>query len=175
MTLIERIVLESIQSGSKSVAKIIVNTDLTQNIVDKSVQNLLQKSLVHYEDGSLVVNKKGFSKFAISYDYQMEKRYEVRNIVDSCIKHYFDEKMGIRNTNENLEHKTKLSLKKVWMTEEEEKIYNSLIFNLNHFLSKLGESKSKKPRFIKNKKIIYFGSCDYNHIIDEQFKIPASF
>ncbi len=173
MTLIERVILESIQLGARSIPAIAVSTDINKKVVANAVSELLDKGLINHLNGKLELNKLEIYNLSKNYNFQKQKRNEVRNLIDSCIKNYFFQESSIKLVDED-NKKSNLSLKKVWMSEKDEKIFNGMIYNLNSFLDEISKKSSKDLRLIKNKKVIFFGNCNYNQIIEEQYKIPAS-
>lgn len=174
MTFIERIILESIQNKSKTIPAIVVNTDLDSGLVQNAIESLILKGLIKGEGGKYEINQDVFLTLAQSFSYQSDKKYEIRDLIDSCIQNYFNEKMSLRDSDKDLSQNSKLLLKKVWLDEKEEKVYNSLIYNLRSFLENVSNDHPLHPKLVKNKKIVFFGSCPYKNIINDQFKIPAS-
>ena len=148
LTILERMVLETLQVRGKTLTEISKNTSVESALLNQITQSLLCKGLIKIEDKIYTVNKVLNQTIRNELNDSVSLMSEVNEIINSCL----------RNAIQN-ESKTSFKLKKVNMTEREEKIYTGLVYNLESFLSSLNKTEN-----VKEQKIVFWGEGNYEDI-----------
>ena len=148
LTILERMVLECVSKSSKNLTDIEEKTGIQKVMLLKVIQSLLSKSLISLNNHLYQLNQKQNDLITRELNDSTALLCEVNEIISSCIKRKLEE------TDAN-----SFKLKKVNMSEREEKIYNGLLYNLESFLGSLDKSDK-----IREQKIIFWGEGNYEVI-----------
>jgi hypothetical protein len=148
LTILERMVLETLQLRGKKLSEISENTSVEKNLLNQIIQSLLCKGLIKVEDKKYFVNTILKQEIKNELSDSVSLMSEVNEIINSCLR------KAIQN-----ESKTSFKLKKVNMSEREEKIYKGLVYNMESFLSSLNKTEN-----IKDQKIVFWGEGNYEDI-----------
>ena len=151
MNMVERIILESLGTNPKSLPELVEDTGLGQRILINTLRSLLKSKMVYEYDKCFRLNMKMLAKF------NTDKRDEVKELMDGIVDQYFDRQGPT------------ISLKKVWMSEQDEKIFKTLLAGMDRFLSEL-KHYNKTPRPLCEKKIFYWGMSPYKKALDGQLR-----
>ena len=123
ITLPERMLLECLTAGNKSLTKIREECHLSQQTSLNIIQSLITKNLVVGINKEYSINKYLNQDIRSELHSQSDLLIEIGGIVSSCV----------RDSIQDPERKS-FKLKKVFMNERENKIYNGLVYNLEAFL-----------------------------------------
>ena len=126
LVLLERVVLEGLYHGKKSIESLSRESLINKKILEKIVQRFLKEDILSQKERVLKI------------EYEKEKKafLEMKKIenIKNEIKELFDYFINI-----NLVRKESLSfgLKKVWLSKEEKNILEHHIYQINELLKKL--------------------------------------
>lgn len=153
ITLPERMLLECLSAGDKSLLKIKRECQLEHSTALNILQSLLSKNLI-------VIKNKKYSLNSLIDAHMQKELYsnsdllvEVSEIVNSCVRD------TVSKSKEN-----PFKMRKVYMTAREEKIFHGLLYNLETFLDSL-EINTKAN--IADQTIIFWGEQNYGKIIND--------
>ncbi len=149
LNIIERFVIESLQINKQNSKELQRQTNLNLLIIQNTLSNLIAKNLVITEN----------KKYAINPNLNSRIKKELKN------KYHIQAELSqIMNTVFNLSSNEKKTfhLKKFYLSERDEKIFNGLVYNIESFINSL-ETKSKKT---SNNKIFFWGGDNYENIIN---------
>ena len=161
LVLLERVALEALYYGKKSIESLSKESLISKKILEKIVKRFIKED---------VLSK---SESLIGIDYQKEKRAflemtKIENIKNE-IKELFEYFINIfLIKKEDLQ----FGLKKVWLKREEQNILEHHLYQIDELLKKVehrnlvGNSKED----ISMKKVFFWGYCDYRDLIREALK-----
>ena len=105
--MIERIVIEGLGEKPQTLAELRQDTSLEKNVLLNALRSLIQAKMVERCQHQFYVNHKSLAE--ITADKQNDMRDEVKELIETTVEQYFNQQGGT------------LSLKKVWMTRQDEK------------------------------------------------------
>lgn len=148
LTILERMILESIQVKPSNISELSQLTSIDRIIVQKITNDLLARNILVHIDNALTINK----HMSLTIKKELEDKQgllcEINEVINSCIRERVDH-----------ECESSFKMKKVNMNEREFKIYKGLLYNLESFITSL-----KKDENIKDQKIIFWGEGKYEDI-----------
>ncbi len=154
MNLITRMALESLSQKPKGLIELSNDLGLSHRTVLNLTEVLKELNFIRYENEYFHLIKKKDNSQKVS-----EICCEVKDLMSSLIEEMYGSK----------EEAVKLSLKKVWLTDSEEKILNSFFKQAESFLADI--LKEKRTGLTKNKRIIYWGSGSYEGALKGQMSL----
>lgn len=140
-TLIDRVVLESLNKGPKTLTCLQEDTLLPINICNRVLESLLTKNFITIQQNQYEINKNLSNDIVSEFNNSDQHQLEVRALITECL-HMKD----IRS-----------SYYKVNMKKEEKIILNTLFYNLESFLKNLKKNKGAT----KDETFIYWGEANY--------------
>ncbi|MCY4643356.1 MAG: hypothetical protein OXB88_01950 [Bacteriovoracales bacterium] len=152
MTIVERIILESLGKGAKSMPRLSKDTGLDTQILINALRSLLKSGLLIDCQTQFQLNT------SLTQKAGLDKRNEVKDLMEGIADRFFDKQDA------------DLSLKKVWMSEEDEKIFKTLLGNIDYFLDDLKKYNSKIDRPLQEKKVFYWGMATYGDALNGQLE-----
>lgn len=148
LTILERMVLETLQYKGKTLSEIEENTTIEKALLTKVINSLVSKNIVLIYNKEYEINQNLSSAIKDELNDKFALMSEIHEIINSCLRKALCES-----------HKSSFKLKKVNMSAREEKIYTGLVYNLESFLTSL-----KKNENIAQQKIIFWGEGNYAEI-----------
>jgi hypothetical protein len=149
ITAIERYLLESIKKGNNSLLEIHLDTELDPSHIKKLVHNLRVKKYCDESEGLFYIaeNKKIPIKLSQRViELGLIIKNNIRNSILSSGTHEFQ-------------------MRKVFLKPSDEKIYQSMLFNLDSFLKHASLKGGKTAK----EKIIFWGDNTYQNIISDLY------
>ncbi len=143
---IERAVLETIQDGARTLSEIAESSSIPTPLVSQVINDLMATEFIIYEEQKFRVNPRISSECKDALQNNTNMTLEMNELVSTLV--------------ENREAGT-LKMRKVYMTTQEEKIFDGLIYNLESFLKSL----SSKSKNLKKKSIVILGETKYENLI----------
>ena len=143
---IEKYILESIQKGNKSLFEIHKDTELEPRQITALLNSLVIKGLLGKDDNG--------SYYQISDKSSIKKKYkmiEIAQIIKNNIKNSFKGQSS------------QFKMRKVYLNSQEEKIFNSMLINLEDFLNGITCKKGQTSK----EKLIFWGENSYQNIIND--------
>lgn len=147
ISIIDRLILESLNQKSKTALELQGCTSLEQDIIETSLKNLSITGYIKNQNGYYALNKTLNPEQLKALKNQINISNEINEIINASM---------VTKNNNNL-----FKLKKVYLTDSEEKILQGMLYNLESFFNNL--STSKQPTH--KQKIIYWGNTNYENLI----------
>ncbi len=163
LLVIERMVLESLSKKNRNLEELANDTGLDHGLLKNILPAFLMNNLVNYQRGIYKLNNDEMRKERIkSYNAKENIKEEVKELFTSMVNKYFREDL------QNRKNKIGVKVKKVWLTPQEEKIFNSYLINLESFIQSIEQQRKLKPQKEKlcEKKVVIWGYSDYSSIAD---------
>lgn len=148
LTIVDRMILESLQAKSQNLFELENATRIGKEILNKSMTSLISQNIIVKKESLYSLNPNINERIKNELNDKINLMCEVNEIINSCIR------KTLSNTNE-----TSFKLKKVNMTEREEKIYKGLLYNLESFINSLNKTSQ-----IADQKVIFWGEGKYENI-----------
>ena len=152
MTIVERMILESLAKGTKSIPKLAEDTGLQTQVLINALRTLLKSGILMDEHTKFRLNPHAIQKMP------RDKRDEVKDLMEGIADQFFEKR------------RASLRLTKVWMTQEDEKIFKVLLGNIDQFLGDLEKYNSKNDFSLQEKKVFYWGMATYKDALEGQLK-----
>ena len=152
MTMIERIILESLGKSPRTLTDLLQDTGLREKILINTLAMLMKSQMVLAQQGEFQLNLPLIAKLS------KDKRYEVKELMGGIVDQYFDNKGST------------ISLKKVWMTKGDEKMFKGMLSNVDHFLNELKICNNRSGRPLWEKNVFYWGLAPYRSALEGQLK-----
>ncbi len=158
MTIVERIIIESLATNKKNFEEIIGDTGLPELIVTNALPEMIMNELLSYKSGQYSLGNMDKIKEANKYVCR-----EVKDIMSNLVDNNF---------NDNSENKI-LKLQKVSMTKTEEKIFFSQLKSLDSFVNQVKSNRKfdNEKTSIKDQKIVFWGQTDYQSLVNQSLNI----
>ena len=153
MTMIERIILESLGKKPRSLTDLLRDTGLREKVLVNTLALMMKSQIVLAQEGRFQLDPTLVAKLS------KDKRHEVKELMGGIVDQYFDNKGST------------ISLKKVWMTKGDEKMFEGMLSNVDHFLNELKVCNSRSGRPLWEKKVFYWGMAPYRNALEGQFKL----
>jgi hypothetical protein len=156
----ERAILESLHRSEKNINLLWQDLQLDPRYLMPLLQYLLIKGYILYEKTIYKLNPINQHLWDPKLIPANEFKSEIKDLLNWAMDDYFSRQ----------ENKSFLKLKKVWMTQGELTIFNSLIKNVEIYVDNLISDRIKYPQKYENellaeKKIIYWGASDYRDVL----------
>ena len=139
LTIIERMILETLQISDKSKKDIILKTSIEDEMLQQVLKSLLAKNLITINDGLYAIAKERNDYITKEINNSLSLLCEVQEIINSCVRQKLE-----------TQSEQSFKLKKVNLNSREEKIYHGLIYNLESFLNSVHKTDD-----IRSQKIIF--------------------
>ena len=157
MTIVERIIIESLDKKPKSLPELLMDTGLTKQILIAALHSLLKSKAVEEQNKKLQLNPQIIPQFVA--DQKHEIKEEIKELMAVAVDQHFDDPS---------DH---ISLQKVWMTKSDEIVFKMHIANMEQFLNGLKEDNAKNERPLWEKKVFYWGITNYKKALDSQLQL----
>lgn len=148
ISLLDRAIIESINTKPQKIHELKDSLGIPQDLLTQSVQELLATGILKTEDSIFYINKQNIENIKTIINSKEQIQIEL---------------LDFFHTFTNGEDLTTLKMKKVHMTDSEEKILKGLLYNVESFIKSLETNKKKKT---KEQKIIFWGETNYENIIN---------
>lgn len=158
LLLVERMILESLQSGPRTSEELVKDTGLKKNLLMSLLSNLFNDYIVVQKGHLFDLNYENKKDWIHRVNSKESVKGEVKELFLSMINQHFEE----------LEYKScGLKMKKIYVSESDEKILHAHFNNLQEFV----ENLEKYPTDMKDvpthsKKVIFWGQSDYGALIE---------
>lgn len=148
-TILERMILESINKSDKTLGQLQDDTGLEASICMNVVYSLLAKNLVLTKNNVYRINTNLCESIIAELRNQKNRAVEVNTLVRECVKASI------------VEGQDTFKFKKVYMTEKEKKLFKAMLYNLESFLAGLDNKGGKT----KEETFIFWGGDNYANAI----------
>ena len=147
-TIVDRMILETLQFGAKEICEIEEKTKITRQMVLAALENLVSKNIVICNNKTYGLNKYQQKEILSIINTPENIISELNEIFRVCVRN------KLQKTSEN-----SFKLRKVSMSAREYKIYQGLKYNLESFLDSLDSNDH-----IAEQTLIFYGEDKYENI-----------
>jgi hypothetical protein len=151
ITTIERYILESVKKGNKTIFDIHLDTDLSPEHIQNLLDSLIEKRVCVIDNHCFEINY-----YEMSVAKTSQKIIEFSLIIKNCIKNSFQ-----------LHKEKEFQMKKVFLNSDDEKVYQTMMYNLESFLNQASSKRGKTAK----EKIIFWGEKTYQNIVSDLYKL----
>lgn len=148
LTILERMILESLQLKASHADRLSELTSINKTIIDKITQDLICRNILNLTKEGFKIN----SHLSQSIKNELEDKQglicEINEVIHACVRDRVCEN-----------NESSFKMKKVNMNEREFKIYKGLLYNLESFVNSLHKNEN-----VKEQKIIFWGEGQYEDI-----------
>ncbi len=153
--MIERIVLESLVEKRKNKCELLLDTGLDVELINNVLYDLETDQLILRKGDIYHLNMK---KIAEVSDKKQVKN-ELKELFAAWVNRFFSEEK---------KKSTYLKVKKVYMNDAEEMLYNEHLNKLNRFIEHIKETTQKENRkcLTAKKKVVFWGHGEYQALVE---------
>jgi hypothetical protein len=160
LLLLERIIIESISKKEKNIQELSIDTNLEHALLLNLLPILLMKNIIKYQHGLYRIDKENSLLWRESINHPENIKEETKELFTSLVNKYFAK---------DIEEKSNsvLKVKKVWLTNSEEKILNGHMVVLENFFNEVKNSRKRNPLKEKTceQKIVIWGTSLYSELL----------
>lgn len=162
ITILERFVIESLNERPKSFEELLKDSKMEMKTLINILNDLKEKNVIYFQDLKYQINFHDTSIIHLLKDKENLKE-EILELFSSVIN---------RHLENNLQ--TRLSIKKISLDDYENKIFQSLIYNIDSFLQNIEKKNKSLSDQEKNnlppKKVIFWGHSPYHDLVQQTIK-----
>ena len=153
--MIERIILESLVEKRKNKYELLLDTGLSVEILDNILYDL--------ENDQLIFQKRNLYHLNMDKIVEISDKTQVKNELKELFVAWVN-----RFFSEEKKKSTYLKVKKVYMNDAEEMLYNEHLNKLNRFIEHIKERSQKEKRkcLTAKKKVIFWGHGEYQGLVE---------
>jgi hypothetical protein len=162
LLILERIVIESISKKEKNIQELSFDTNLEHSILLNILPNLLMKNILKYNRGSYSIDKEASLKWLSNINKEDNLKDEATELFTSLVNQYFKKDIEMQN-----QKKALLKIQKVWLTKDEEIVFNAHMINLENFFQNIKKSRKLQPIREKTyeQKVVFWGASQYSDLV----------
>jgi hypothetical protein len=162
---IERVVLESLSRSPKNICELVNDTNITHDLLKKIICSLKRRNIILIQEGVHFLDSANEKKWIQDINNDESVESELNDLFKSIVGIYFDRDSSSADV-------PIFRVEKLWMDESEERIYNSLLCNLQSFIIGLRRDKKKKGEIGKTfqQRVAFWGHLPYQKIISKQLE-----
>lgn len=159
---VERIVLESLSRGKKNINELKFDTSLDISVLKNIIGNFVVKGMVLADERYFSLNLQTKEKWLLQINRKENIKEEVKDLFNSISNQFFN----IETSAQYFSNQVGLKVKKVFMTREEEVIFQAILGKLTKFLDELQGTEEKGRRLCRQSVVVY-GFSPYFKILEE--------
>ena len=159
---VERIVLESIARMKKNLNELKFDTSLEISVLKNILENFLSKEIILFDEGIYSLNHDTKEGWLLDINKKENIKEEVKDLFNSVANQYF----RIETSSQYFTSQVGLKVKKIFMSQEEEVVFQAYLRNFSKFLDSLKGYKEKGERLC-NQYVIIHGFAPYFKILDD--------
>ncbi|PIK14644.1 hypothetical protein [Halobacteriovorax sp. JY17] len=153
LLLTERMVLEAIADQGRTIEEISESTGLKKVIINNILPEFLMKNIIQYKNKKYSLDRETNPNWIREVNRPENTRLELKEILSSSVS--------------LVESGTSLNLKKLYLSEFEEKLLSIELEKVDKLIKDLQKSTKERGR-VKDMKIVYWGYAGYGEIIEAQ-------
>lgn len=168
LLVMERYVLEALESGPKNFAQMYQATEVDYGLLNNILSELMIKNMVRYDRGRYCLNLEEKSNWLSQVNSKECLSTEVKELFGTFVTHHFDGEELNKDKDKNKE----LKVQKLYMTSEEEKIFQTYLINMEKFIKDVQREQKARGRQgqVKEKKIVVWGKANYESVVRSSLK-----
>lgn len=153
--LVERMIIESLAKKEKNLWALSEDTGIEENLLKILLQEMLQKAWIKFGQGEYFLSPSKDLGWISEINSQRNLEGEVKELLESMVSLHFKDPQSL------------FKVQKLELTEDEEKLLNSHLKNLEQFFQNIRHSRMKKPLKgqTKKQKVVVWGAGFYQDLI----------
>ncbi len=151
LTPIERYIIESLNSSSKNFHDLSEDLKLESSYLKNTLSKLIKSNLLFFQENEYFINSSNVHEIKKLLTQKTSKNYELKSILDSARNRFINTEDG-------------LNISKVYLSQDDLEMTQSLFRQLKSFLSK--KSSNSKSKSIQSKYIFYWGNQTYSDVLN---------
>jgi preprotein translocase subunit SecF len=160
--LIERIIIESLAKKEKNIFELEIDTNLSQGILLNILPCLIMRNYIRYGRGQYSIDKESSLTWPATINSKNSIKEEVKEMFTTMVNGHFEEAKF--NDSKSFE----IKVQKLSLTNDEQKILNAHLVNLESFFNSVKKNRTLNP--IKEKtceqKVVIWGLSQYSDLIN---------
>jgi hypothetical protein len=154
MTIVERVIIESLVCKEQTFEEIIEDTGLPGHVVSNVLPEMLIEQLVNYKKGKYILGNREKIQEA-----SKNIKSEIKDVMVNLVDDYFAKK----------ENQTTLKLQKICMNVSEERVFKSHLETLEKFIKqvKMNRKLDDLKKSVKNNTVVFWGHSEYGSVVDQ--------
>lgn len=154
----ERMIVESVARNKKSLNQIRLDTSLDLGVIKALSEELVQKGIILFIDEKYCLNREGSTSWLKEINSISKTKNEIKEIFNASV--------------ELMEKDNSISLKKVHLTEYEEKLLSIELKRVENFITEIQKERRgiRAKNRTKDMKVVYWGYSNYGEIVQEDLK-----
>ncbi len=156
LLLVERFTLESLSKGEKKFSDLREDLGLSDGILKSILSEMLSKNWISYQRGFYSLNFSNQNFWANELTQKESLNLELKELFSSMVEMCQRQNAGV------------LKVQKVHLTDDEEKILNAHLANLENFFKGIKEQRRRKPMsntFTQKEKVVVWAQGVYRDLI----------
>lgn len=161
LLVIERIVLESLETRPRKLIELEEQTGLNENLLKAILHQLIERGMVTYKHFNYELNWANKNNWLPIVKDQHGVKAEIKELFSSLVNKSF----------ENME-KPSLKMKKVWLEPREQEEFERKLRDIDFFLESIQNKRKTRPvrELTHGKKVIFYGACAYKDLVDDMIQ-----
>jgi hypothetical protein len=160
---LERVILEALERGKREVLNIADDCDIQKIIIENTIKKFSKKELIIQDKDKFQLNLKNQKEFL----NEIKKKKNIKEELNELMNYFLN--LFINDGNN-----IKFALKKVWISRDDEKRIDFHLSQIDELLKSIEVSnlrlKTSYDKKIIMKKVMFWGHCDYKHLIKEALR-----
>ena len=155
--IVERFVIESLYKKQKNLIELNDDTGLDKNILLNILTNLSFKKIILFKEGMYSLNYEKKEEWLEQINRPENKQQEIKEMFIALVNKYFKEGKSESN----------LSIRKVSLSELDEKVLNNHFKEIDHYLKNLERNKKFSTSRTGQEKVFIWGQGSYGNLMQE--------
>lgn len=153
--LVERVILESLSKGSKNLSELSEDTGLKEGMLETLILQMVKKGWLLGEKGLFSLRLDDENSWLKEINKKENLNIETKELMNSMAELYFKGNSGL------------LKVQKLMLNEQEERILNSHLKNLESFFQNVRNDRKRKPGVERTEKqrIVIWGAGFYRDLL----------
>lgn len=162
LLVMERYVLEALESGDKNFSEAHEATGLDYAVLKNVLCELLNKNMVSYNRGVYSLNIREKEQWLTKVNSSECLNAEVKELFGTMVSHHFDP-----NAQDE-----ELKVQKLYMTPQEERIFQTYLINMEKFIKDIqgGQKARARQGQVRDQKLVIWGKARYEDVVQSSLK-----
>ncbi len=159
--IIERIVIESLESKGRHLKELEEYTGLENSLLKAVLHKLIEQGVLTYKSGVYELNWLQKDQWLPMVKDREGMKVEIKELFSSLVNLIF-----------NKEGNAMLKVKKVWLEPQEQDELSRRLKEIDHFLESIRNRRTIKPvkELTKGKQVLFYGVSSYEDLVDGLLK-----
>jgi hypothetical protein len=162
LLVMERYVLEALETGAKNFSQTHEATGIDYALLNNILSDLTTRNMVSYKQGLYSLNLSGKAGWLPQINSGENLNAEVKELFSTMVSHHFTTKSQDKE----------LKVQKLFMTQEEERIFQSYLINMEKFIKDVQREQKVRGQQgkVREQKLIVWGKASYESVVQTTLK-----